>query len=64
MLLNLLGVAIADEPQIVESIQKVLSKPNPTVADWQAEADSWRSDSYEKEVPDTKLPPEVPPQPS
>lgn len=65
--LDLVLYLITKEPQIEQAIRNVLTKPNPTPADWQAEGDKWRADTYEKLVPDTKLSPEPeqgpPPQP-
>ena len=57
--LDLVLLLIQKEPQIETAIRNVLTKPNPTAADWQAEGDKWRSDTYEKLVPDSKLPPET-----
>jgi len=51
-------LAVKEEPAVAASLQKIFSKPNPTPADWQAERDSIASETYEKLVPNTKLPPD------
>jgi len=56
-ILQLVGFAIAEEPKVEQAIRNVLTKPNPTPDDWQAEGDAWRANTYNKLVPDSQLPP-------
>lgn len=56
VVLTLVEKLIEMEPQIVGSIQKVLTKQNPTPADWAAERLEILSKSYKDFVPDSQLP--------
>jgi hypothetical protein len=62
--LSIIAFIIQQEPKVEQALRNVFTKPNPTAADWQSEHDAWASDTYEKLVPDSQLPPDPPTQSS
>lgn len=59
-ILQILSWAIEEEPKVAERIKSIFSKPDPTVADWDAEIAAARAESYGSLVPNSQLPPDAP----
>jgi len=59
-ILTLVEFAIEEEPKVVQSLKNVLSKPEPTSADWEAERAAVANMDYDKIVTNSQLPPENP----
>lgn len=54
-ILSLIEFAINEEPKVATAIKNVITKTDPTPADWQAERDAWAADDYNTLVPDSQL---------
>lgn len=55
-ILSLVQFAVSEEPAVQDMLVRLFSKGNPTPDQWQAMRDEIAAMSYEKLVPNTKLP--------
>ena len=56
LIVQLLQLAITEEPAIQAQLTALFAKANPTPADWEALRTTVLAKSYAQLVPDTKLP--------
>jgi len=56
LIIDLVGEAIKVEPTVAAELQRILSKPNSTPADWMAAKANVMAASYKNLVPHSQLP--------
>ena len=61
LIVQLVQIAIAEEPAIAEEFKTLFATANPTPADWDALRQKVLSKTYKDYVPDSDLPQEPPP---